>query len=52
MNTAQRIEKAQSLRSELRALMTPEERDTYSALDEHLSDFIADLQIDMEREAD
>jgi hypothetical protein len=51
MNTRDRVAALWQLYEQLDALITPEEIETYPAL-EHLGDLINDLQIDLEREAE
>jgi hypothetical protein len=51
MNTRDRVAALWQLYEQLDALITPNEIETYPAL-EHLGDLINDLQIDLEREAE
>ena len=51
MNTRDRVTALWQLYEQLDALITPDEIETYPAL-EHLGDLINDLQIDLEREAE
>ena len=47
MNTRERVEALWALYNQLDALITPDEMETYPALD-HLGDLVSDLEADLE----